>query len=268
MLSSTCHVLVEVVVAQRRPGEHSNKKVGLGRGCRFGKSLCRLHDGQLPDHEPNHLVMLHHFVVVVSINGFMNELLRFRELGIKSAVGRINVKELSRPFFSLFEAVACNLDEVLPLGANRREQRVVPVLHLLELSSAAAGLHHLEVSGAHVSDALLIKRWETRIVEVDTLSVAVQFKLVLAVVLSKHHRELEEDLGGDELLGPTHDSHVGDNNDNQIVGFALAEVDDAALEITAFFVAVVVVVVRPTRCQKKEQAGKKSTTTQDHQASI
>jgi hypothetical protein len=219
-----------------------------------------LHDGQLPDHEPNHLVMLHHCVVVVAINRFIDELRHFRELGIKHAVGRINVEELSRAFFSIFEEVACNLDEALPLGANLREQRIVPVLHLLKLSSAAAGLHHLEVLGAHVGDALLIERWEAWMVEVDGLSVAVQFKLVLAAVLGKHHGELKEDLGCGELLdrGSLLDSHIGDNNDNQIVGFAFAEVDDASPGIAAFFVAVVVVVVvvRPTSCVT-EDAGEK-----------
>jgi hypothetical protein len=116
---------------------------------------------------------------------------------------------------------------------------------LLELSSAAAGLHHLEVSGAHVGDTLLIKRWEAWIVEVDALSIVVQVKLVLAAVFGEHHGELEEDLGWGKLLdrGSSLDSHIGDNNNIQIVGFALAEVDEAALEIAAFFVAVVVGVV-------------------------
>jgi hypothetical protein len=44
--------------------------------------------------------------VVVAINRLIDELLHFRELGIKCAVGQINVEELSRAFFSIFEDVA------------------------------------------------------------------------------------------------------------------------------------------------------------------
>lgn len=206
-----------------------------------------LDDAQLPHHEPNQLVRSFASVVY---NNFTDELQCIGGDGIESPIAWISVEELWTAF--LVKAIARLLDPILPLGANHREQRVVLVLKLLELSSGAAGLQRLEVAGAHVSDALLFKCRKLRVVEVDTASVFMQDKLVVAAVPGKHQGVLEDDPGRDELLGSPHDSHVGNGKDDEVVRCAVAEVDGARGKANTVVAVIICVVGHATRCKGKE----------------